>query len=328
MEMEKALRLHLQKLVEAQQIYGAAYCVSAEGKIIASGGVGAVPPPADIQSITKMFTAVAILQLREKGRLRLDDCVAEYLPEFAAEPFSGVTIMQLLTHTSGLAALQDAFPERDLDWEADVEPGNVSASWIPAILKKGLFFAPGSRWEYSKAGFCVLGEVIQRITGRRAEVYILENIMLPCDMKESRWKDAAPDRIPQTAAGLVAPVEELVQFGSMLAENGSYKNRSVLSGDSMMLLGKNQLQGMRDYCWNHGGRRVAYGAGCPVYVPGYEPWWVVGPGTIYHEGAGASMLLVNRAKRLAAAWVTPFCQRDGWCELAVKGTADVIWRCM
>lgn len=331
-ELEQQLRLHLQELIELQQIQGADYCVSVERRIIAKGKMGAVPPLTEIQSITKLFTAVAILQLQEKGRLRLTDRVSDYLSEFAEEPFSGITILHLLTHTSGLAALQDAFPERELDWETDVDTSNVRASWIPAILKKGLFYEPGSKWEYSKAGFCVLGEVIQRITGRKAENHILENVMRPCEMQESHWKEAAGsiwDTIPRTTAGLVAPMEELVQFGSMLAEGGVYRSRRVLSEDSVMLLEKNLLPpGMKDFCWNHGGRSVAYGAGCPIYVPGYEPWWIVGEGTIYHEGAGASMLLVNRARKLAAAWSTPFCQKDQWCEEAVKGTAGVIWGCM
>lgn len=331
-ELEQQLRLHLQSLIETQQIQGADYCVSVERRIVAKGKMGAVLPLTEIQSITKLFTAVAILQLQEKGRLRLTDCVADHLSEFAEEPFSGITILHLLTHTSGLAALQDAFPERDLDWEADVDQHNVRDSWIPAILKKGLFYAPGSRWEYSKAGYCVLGEVIQRITGRKAEEHILENILLPCEMPASHWKDAAGtmwDTIPRTAAGLVAPMEELMQFGNMLAEGGVYQRRRVLSEDSVMLLEKNQLSpGMKDFCWDHGGRSVAYGAGCPVYVPGYEPWWIVGEGTIYHEGAGASMLLVNRARKLAAAWSTPFCKKGEWCEEAVKGTAGVIWSCM
>lgn len=328
-ELEKQLRLHLQSLIDAKQIHGAAYCVSAGHRIVAKGRVGVAAPFTEIQSITKMFTAVSILQLQEKGRLRLTDYVADFLPEFAKEPFSGITIRHLLTHTSGLAALQDAFSERDIDWEADVDPQNVKESWIPAILKKGLFFVPGSRWEYSKAGFCILGEVLQRITGKRAEDYILENVMLPCDMKKSHWKDAAGsiwDTIPQTAAGLTSPMEELVQFGSMLAEGGIYNKRRVLSEDSVLLLEKNQLPPeMKDFCWDHAGRSVAYGAGCPVYVAGCEPQWSVGEGTIYHEGAGASMLLVNRAEKLAAAWSVPFCQKGEWCEEAVKGTADVIW---
>lgn len=134
----------------------------------------------DIQSITKWFTAVAILQLQEGGELSLKDPVAKFIPDFAVSPFSEITVWHLLTHTSGLAALQETFPERDMDWEAGLTVENVEDTWIRAVFQKGLFFAPGSRWEYSKAGVCILGEIIQRITSRRAEEYIRENILLPC----------------------------------------------------------------------------------------------------------------------------------------------------
>lgn len=329
-ELNQALQLHLNRLTEEKRLHGARHCVALCCTIVAEGAVGETESPVDIQSITKLFTAAAILQLQEQGKLLLIDPVAKFLREFAGEPFDRITILHLLTHTSGLAALQDAFPERDLDWEADVDRENVKESWIHAILKRGLFYEPGTKWEYSKAGFCILGEVVQRITGQRAEDYIREAILLPCEMTESHWKrdmDPIWDVIPKTAWGLLTPIEELVQFGIMLAEGGVYNGRRVLSEGSVELLETNCLPpDMKDYCWEHAGRPVAYGAGCPVYVPGYEPWWIVGERTIYHEGAGASMLLVNREKRLAAAWTTPFTERSGWCEEAVKGTAGVLWK--
>ena len=329
-ELNQALQLHLNRLTEEKRLHGARHCVALCRTIVAEGAVGEAESPVDIQSITKLFTAAAILQLQEQGKLLLIDPVAKFLCEFAGEPFDRITILHLLTHTSGLAALQDAFPERDLDWEADVDRENVKESWIHAILKRGLFYEPGTKWEYSKAGFCILGEVVQRITGQRAEDYIREAILLPCEMTESHWKrdmDPIWDVIPKTAWGLLTPIEELVQFGIMLAEGGVYNGRRVLSEGSVELLETNCLPpDMKDYCWEHAGRPVAYGAGCPVYVPGYEPWWIVGERTIYHEGAGASMLLVNREKRLAAAWTTPFTERSGWCEEAVKGTAGVLWK--
>lgn len=328
--LEKQLRLHLQKLIEEKRIRGARYCVSLDGTVAAEGEIGTAEALTEIQSITKLFTAVAVLGLQEKGRLSVRDSVAKFLPEFREKPFSDITILQLLTHTSGLAALQDAFPERELDWEAEVDRENVKESWIPAILRKGLFFSPGSKWEYSKAGFCILGEVIQRITGQKAEAYIRDVVLLPCEMKRSHWKreeDSVWEVIPQTAAGLLVPVEELVQFGTMLAKGGVYNGKRVLTEASVEALEQNCLpEDMRDFCWEHGGRRVAYGAGCPVHLSGYEPWWTVGEHSIYHEGAGASMLFVNRAERMVAAWSTPFYNKELWCEEAVKGTASVIWK--
>lgn len=329
-ELDKALQLHLQALTNEKRLHGARYRVALCCNIVADGVVGTAESLVDTQSVTKLFTAVAILQLQEKGILSLWNPVADFLPEFRKTPFSNITILHLLTHTSGLAALQDAFPERELDWEAHVNRTNVEETWIQAILNEGLFYEPGTQWEYSKAGFCILGEIIRRTTGQKAEEYMRENILLPCEMTESHWNrnmDPIWEEIPKTAWGLLAPLEELVQFGMMLAESGVYNRKRILSETSIEMLETNCLpSNMKDYCWDHSGRPVAYGAGCPVYVPGYEPQWKVGERTIYHEGAGASMLLINRKERLAAAWNTPFVDKCGWCEEAVKGTASVLWK--
>ena len=327
--LNQALQLHLKRLTDEKRLHGARYRVALCRTIAAEDSVGTTEEFVDLQSVAKLFAAVAILQLQEQGKLTLSDSVARFLPEFQEEPFANITMLHLLTHTSGLAAIQDAFPERDLDWEAEVDRERIKESWIPAILKKGLFYEPGTKWEYSMAGFCILGEVIERVTGQKAEDYISEQILVPCRMIKSYWDpdmDPIWDVIPKTAWGLLAPLEELVQFGTMLAEGGVYEGRRVLSEASVALLETDFTPAeMRDYCWDHGGRRVAYGAGCPIYVPGFEPWWTVGEGSIYHEGSGACMLLINRKERLAAAWQVPFTDRHGWCEEAVKGTASVVW---
>lgn len=329
-KLDRAMQRHLQTLTDNKRLHGARYRVALCCNIVADGVVGIAESLVDTQSVTKLFTAVAILQLQEKGILSLQASVADFLPEFRKSPFSKITILHLLTHTSGLVALQDAFPERKLDWEANVNPADIEGTWIPAILEKGLFFEPGTKWEYSKAGFCVLGEIIQRVTGCKAEEYMRKNILLPCEMTNSRWNrnmDPIWEEIPKTAWGLLTPLEELVQFGIMLAESGVYKGKRVLSEKSIELLETNCLSpNIRDYCWDHSGKPVGYGAGCPVYVPGYEPQWTVGERTIYHEGAGACMLLINRKERLAAAWNTPFTDKSSWCEEAVKGTASVLWK--
>lgn len=314
-EIEQHMKRHLQALYEQKKITGARFCISWRGEKIAESELGLADYYVDTQSVTKMFTAAAILRLWEQGALRLHDSVAEFIPEFAHPPFSQITVLQLLTHTSGLAAVPDAFPERSMDWEAQIGD-DVRDAWIPAILKQGLFYRSGAKWEYSKAGFCILGELIQRITKQKAEKYIREQILLPCDMKESRWRAGGIwEVIPNTAAGLWAPVGELAQFGMMLAAGGVYKGRRVLREESVRKLEENQLpDGMRDFCWDHGGRPVVYGAGCPILC-------ACGEGTIYHEGAGGAMLLINRRERLSAAWNAPFSNRNEWCDEAMTGTA-------
>jgi CubicO group peptidase (beta-lactamase class C family) len=108
------LNCHLQRVIDDGEIQCATYCISRKGKIFAHGGIGKksfrkddnTPVQPDsvryIASITKVFTAVAIMKLVEDGVTRLDVPVGEILPQFNTPPYNGVTLFQLLTHTSGM----------------------------------------------------------------------------------------------------------------------------------------------------------------------------------------------------------------------------------
>lgn len=368
------LETHFASLIQHKKIRSASYCIAKGGTIVSCNAIGdmdlghgnrkAVRTDTlfETQSITKWITAAAILILMERGALSLTDRAGYYIHEFNRHPFSQITIMHLLTHTSGLVPLDDAFPERDLDWEARVDTQDVANSWIPAVLKLGLFYEPGSRWEYSMIGFCILGEIIARITGQRAEDFIRTEILLPCHMTETHWKrEITPEwaqryqvrtkrhrqqyaqsqlhgakawidycagwkEIPETAGGLMSTLLDLVRFGILLSEGGCYGGTQLLQESSIRLFEKNQLMpGMRDFCWDHGGRRIAYGAGCVTCDCSFDQALRVGEHTIYHEGAGACVLMVNRKKHLAAVWDTPFWNEDEWCTEAITDTANIIW---
>src|SRR5215471_18112143 len=115
---------HLQRLIDDGEIQCAAYCVSRYGKVFAHGAIGKksfrrednTPVQPDsvryIASMTKPFTAVAIMKLVEDGVTRLDVPVGEILPQFNTPPFNGITLFQLLTHTSGMHADQGCFENK------------------------------------------------------------------------------------------------------------------------------------------------------------------------------------------------------------------------
>ena len=92
-ELDRALQLHLQVLTDEKRLHGARYRVALCCNIVADGVVGTAESLVDTQSVTKLFTAVAILQLQEKGILSLWDSVADFLPEFRKSPFSKITIL-------------------------------------------------------------------------------------------------------------------------------------------------------------------------------------------------------------------------------------------
>ena len=116
----------------------------------------------NLGSMGKMFTAVAILQLVEQGRLSLDQTVAELLPDYPdAAAAKKIRLTHLLTHTSGLGNIfgprYEATPKDHLDRLSD---------YLPLIAEQQLAFEPGERWSYSNAGFLVLGLIIEKVAGQ------------------------------------------------------------------------------------------------------------------------------------------------------------------
>jgi len=125
-----------------------------------------------------MFTAIAILQLVEKGKLTLDGRIIQYVPDYANKDVANkVTIHHLLTHTSGLGHYWTAeFERTSKDRFKDVN------DYLPLFVDAPLQFEPGTRFSYSNAGFMVLGLIIERVTGQSYFDYVQENIYKPCGM--------------------------------------------------------------------------------------------------------------------------------------------------
>lgn len=136
-----------------------------------------------IASMSKSFTAMAILKLRDEGKLNLDDKASKYIPELKGQGLTAdaapITIRDLLTHSAG-------FPE-DNPW-GDRQLEKTSQEFI-AFIKKGIHFstATGLSYEYSNVGFTMLGYIIEKVTGKNYGVYIRENIWKPLNM-EASWE--------------------------------------------------------------------------------------------------------------------------------------------
>ena len=149
-------------------------------------------------SITKTFTAIAIMQLRDHGRLKLDDPVVKYIPELAVVhdawgPVSAITIRHLLTHSSG-------FRNPTWPWSGDqpwypFEP--TQWSQIVAMLPyTQVEFTPGTQYSYSNLGYVFLGQIIERLSGDDYEVYVDKNVLKPLQMYHSYF-DKAPYHLLQ-----------------------------------------------------------------------------------------------------------------------------------
>jgi CubicO group peptidase (beta-lactamase class C family) len=174
---------------------GMVYGILVDGKLVHTGGVGyanindkiAADAASDfrIASMTKSLTAMAILKLRDEGKLKLDDPAWMYIPEMKnshclTADAAPVTIRNLLTHSAG-------YPE-DNPW-GDRQLA-VTDGELLALYKKGVSFStnPGTGYEYSNLGFATLGYIIKKVTGKTYEEYITENILKPLGMVHTYWE--------------------------------------------------------------------------------------------------------------------------------------------
>lgn len=189
-----------------KHIPGLVWGIVLDGKLVHTGALGfadvenKVPATAGsafrIASMSKSFTAMAILRLRDAGKLRLDDPVSRFIPEMAKQPYlhsdaAPVTIRHLLTHAAG-------FPE-DNPW-GDRQLAVPDDSLI-ALIRRGISYStdPGTGYEYSNLGFAMLGYIIKKASGESYQTYISREIFRPLEMQHSYWEFSAvpADRLAQ-----------------------------------------------------------------------------------------------------------------------------------
>ena len=170
---------------------GATVLISKKGQVIYHKAFGManlelqVPMHTDhvfwLASIGKQFTAVAILQLVEQGKLKLNDEITKFIPDYPTQGHK-ITVEHLLTHTSGIhnfSGIKD--PEKKLAY--DCTPEEV----IDFFKNLPMRFVPGTAWEYSNSGYFLLGYIIEKITGTSYGAFIEEKIFKPLGMNHSRF---------------------------------------------------------------------------------------------------------------------------------------------
>jgi D-alanyl-D-alanine carboxypeptidase len=201
-------------------------------------------------SHSKMFTAIAIMQLREDGKLRLDDPVEKYLPWFHAKPAGPddgpITIEQLLSHVSGLQR------EAGDHWTTNEFPTEAELKKLYAERQSA--FAPNVRWKYSNLAFAVAGLLVEQVSGQKWADYVDKNIFKPLGMNESsvdknvpgltvgygrRMPDGTREIIPfidargmAAATGVTSNVTDMAKFVSANFRGGPRGGSQVVSGAS------------------------------------------------------------------------------------------------
>ncbi|MFZ5593504.1 MAG: exo-beta-N-acetylmuramidase NamZ domain-containing protein [Pseudomonadota bacterium] len=225
----------------------------------------------DIASLTKpVATATAVMQLVEQGRLRLDDPITKYWPEFKTNGKENISVRHALTHYSGLRAVLDV----SKDWS-----GHDAA--VKRVEAERPMLPPGSGFIYSDINFIALGELVRRVSGVPLDVYCAQNIFGPLGMRDTMFKPA-PDLKPRIAptefrqgvlrwgevhdttayrmdgvaghAGLFSTAGDLSVFAQMLLDGGSMNGVRILSPLSVEKMTLPQTppgkQTMRGFGWD------------------------------------------------------------------------------
>jgi CubicO group peptidase (beta-lactamase class C family) len=239
--------------MKRRSIPGLALAVIRHGKVIKMRGYGlanvelGVPVHSDtvfnLASVTKQFTATAILSLMEEGKIRLDDQISQYLPN-TPEAWKLITVRHLLTHTAG-------FPGAGIEFRTLPERWNyTTAQMFKSATEALMSFAPGEQWRYSNMGYFLLGMIIEKASGQYYREFVTERFFKRLNMAATsvsdQWKiiknradgytlrdgELVHSRHPAyiqlpSAGGLLSTVKDLVKWDAAL-ESGKLVKRSSL----------------------------------------------------------------------------------------------------
>lgn len=343
-------------LIVRKKLQCASYLLSRNGRIFAGKSMGRLTHHEDspefmpdsirrIASITKLFASIAVMKLVEDGKLSLDQSVSTILEEFNTDMHRKITVWHLLTHTAGLFADPGYFTEPYTRgwWEGLEEKAQrgEKPNWIKAILSGPLLSKPGEKWNYSTAGFMILGEIVSRLSGMSCEDYILETVCKPLGMnntffdvpealhsrvcvtnewseKSLKSKEDRTGKPPRTGGGLYSTLYDLNTLGQMLLNKGTYKGVRILGRKTVEAMTANQLTGIPAFHWGGNIQEMKMGLGVSLATSD-----LMTPGTFGHEGAGRSALAIDPAEGFVAAFFVP--TDVDWVPESLINAKAVIW---
>ena len=254
-----------------------------------------------IGSITKQFTAVSILMLREQGLLKLSDSINNYIEDYPSHE-KDITIHHLLNHTSGIKSYT-SMPSFMSEARTDLSPLEL----IEVFKNETMEFEPGEQWSYNNSAYIILGYIIEKISGLSYAQYIEQNIFEPLEMKNSyygshskiipnRASGYQPDQdgyrnadylsmtLPYAAGSLMSSVDDLLKWQRAIHNNTliSEETKTLAFTDTKLNDGSSTYYG---YGWSideiNGTPTIEHGGGIfgytcyAVYVPSEDLYCVV-----------------------------------------------------
>lgn len=185
---------------QAKRICNGTYIVAKNGRPVFVGAFGdtgdegysplTIDSSFDIGSISKQFTAMAVLQLVAEGRVQLDAKLASYLPDF---PYADITVRQLLSHTSGIP---DALPYYTNLIRKGLSETPITGADVVSVLaaeQMAVLSAPGVRFDYSNTGYMVLAALVEHQAGLPFGIYLEQSFFTPLGMNSTRLRTPAND---------------------------------------------------------------------------------------------------------------------------------------
>ncbi|MDG4833604.1 serine hydrolase [Solwaraspora sp. WMMD1047] len=280
----------------------------------------------DLASITKVYTSILLLQQVERGRVRLDAPVRDYLPGFTGTGKAAVTVEMLLTHTSGLpvGATVTGLPNNDARWQAVLTTPLVAGA------------VPGNTFRYSSVGVMVAGKIVEAVTGQRLDQALTANLTGPLGLRDTgftpnTWLSRSAKILRLVAtdarssrgllrgvvhddvanhlggiaghAGIFASAADVAAIGQLLLDGGSYRGHRVLAAETVQRMLTNHNAGKPAIDPERPNRTSAHGLGVVLGQP-----WFMGrlssAATFGHTGFAGPSFLVDPGRRLVLALLT------------------------
>ena len=282
-----------------------------------------------IASMTKPVTGVAIMMLQDEGKLKLTDPVANYIPEFAGlkspsgQP-ANLTIIQILTHTSGLGEASGPA----------AQSASTLADLVPVWLAAKMQFEPGAQWKYCQSGINLAGRIVEVVSGLSFDAFLQRRLFDPLGMTDTTFyptkaqrarlatayaknKDAglvpvppragfgAPEHPPQGNGGLFSTPQDYARFCQLLLGQGTVGSQRLLSPAAVKSLasihtGEIPTGFFQTEQWGKRGANYGWGVGiCILRTPHPGHGEMLSPGSYGHGGAWGTQAWIDPVKGVA-----------------------------
>jgi CubicO group peptidase (beta-lactamase class C family) len=314
----------VQRWLTDDRIPAAGWCIGRRGRMLEPRMVGRQRPAKDapalrkdalflIASPTKPVTATAIMMLLERGRLSLDDRVADFVPAFAANGKRDVQIRHLMTHTSGL-------PDMVPDNEKLRRAHQPLSAFLRETNRLPLLFPPGTRVNYQSMGILMLAEVVHQVSGVTLADFLAKEVFGPLEMNDTalgmqgpRRERIAHVRVPAALekedwnwntpywhglgvpwGGLITSPGDFANFCQMMLNGGILGKTRILSPASVRAMTSNQLAAMPRVP-EEDRRCKPWGLGWRLNWPAHSANFgdLLGPRTFGHWGATGTLVWID-----------------------------------